>query len=178
VNFGTGSLAAGCWITSSNGYLKEHADGSPSLGVFFGTVTPPGGATAFLYLVLYRHARGCSFGEAGNRQSSTSGGFVAIVDGLAIDAAAARLGAHLNIDPEAGKLTREEYTLNEQPIDISRGRLFLADFTARPARWEQVNLELPRGLPRDIDRETVRRVAEGEVPALLQKHRAVADFFK
>ena len=31
ITFGSGSLTAGCWFTSSNGYSKDNADGSPSV---------------------------------------------------------------------------------------------------------------------------------------------------
>jgi hypothetical protein len=179
ITSGGGSLAAGCWFTSSNGYLKDNADGSPSVGVFFGTVTPPDRPTEILYLVLYKHApRKSSSRGVGNHLNTISSGHVEIIDGLTVDGVAAKLSAQLDADPRTGKLTRQEYKLNEQKIDMSRGRLFLVDLTVNPAKWQQVNVELPRGLPREIDRETVRRVAEDDVPALRKKHREVDDFFK
>jgi hypothetical protein len=172
-------LAAGCWFTSSNGYFKENADGSPRVDVFFGTVTPPGSPTEFLYLVLYKHTlRKSSFGDVGTHLNTTSNGDVDIIDGLAVDGVAAKLSARLDADPKTGKLTRQEYTFNGQKIDVSRGRLFLVDLTVSPAKWQQVNVELPLGLPEKIDRETVRRVAEDDVPALRKKHREVDEFFK
>jgi hypothetical protein len=179
VAYGGGSLAAGCWFTSANGYFKENADGSPSVGVFFGTVTPPGSPTEFLYLVLYKHAlHKSSVGGEDSHMNTTSDGHVEIVDGTSVDGVAAKLNARLDADPKTGKFTRQEYTFNEQKIDVSRGRLFLVDLTVSPAKWQQVNLELPRGLPGKIDRETVCRVAEEDLPALRKNHSEVDDFFK
>jgi serine/threonine protein kinase len=180
ITAGGGGTAAGCYFTFSNTYEKENADGSPSVGVFFGTVTPPGRPIEMLYLVLYKHApRKPSF-VAGRRGMywTGSGGPVEIVDGPMIYGDAAKLSVRLDADPSTGKLTREEYTLNEQKTEMSRGRLFLVDLTVHPAKWQQVNVELPRDLPTTgITRETIRRVAEDDVPTLRKKHSAVDDFF-
>jgi hypothetical protein len=180
ITVGGGSSAAGCYFTFSNTYEKENADGSPCVGVYFGTATPPGKPTELLYLVLYKHApRKSSFVTGRRGLHWNSGSPVEIVDGPMIYGDAAKLSVRLDADPTTGKLTRVEYTLNGQKTEMSRGRLFLVDLTVDPAKWQQVNVELPRDLPREqISGEIVRRVAEDDVPALRKKHSAVDEFFK
>jgi hypothetical protein len=181
ISIGGQGTAAGCRFTWSNQYEKENADGSPSVGVYFGTGTPPRGPTELLYLVLCKHAPLKSSFPAGRRGMhwTGSGGPVEIVDGPMVYGDAAKLSVRLDADASTGKLTWEECTLNEQKIELSRGRLFLVDLTVNPAQWQQVNVELPRDLPREeINGEIVRRVAEDDVPALRKKHSAVDDFFK
>jgi formylglycine-generating enzyme required for sulfatase activity/serine/threonine protein kinase len=181
ISIGGQGTAARCLFTWSNGYDKENADGSPSVGVYFGTVTPPGRPTELLYLVLYKHAPRKSPFVAGARGMQGSGsGSVEIIDGPMIYGDAAKLMVRLDADPSTGKLTRVEYyTINGQKTEMSRGRLFLIDLTVDPAKWEQVNVELPRDLATTgITSETIRRVAEDEVPALREKYSAVDDFFK
>src|SRR5262249_41355297 len=97
---------AGWAFTSSNGYYK---DGAPGVAVFFGTFQPPGMSTEILYLVLAKHARKSSNTGVGNHLHSDSDGHVEIVDGLAVDGAAAKLGAWLEADRSTGKLKREEF---------------------------------------------------------------------
>ena len=175
---GSGSQAADCSITSYNLYMKENTERSPAIGVFFGTYTTPGKPTAFLYLVMFKHARKFLFGDVGNCRNTTSEGHAEIVDGISVDGVTARLSGRFDIDSKSGRFTGEQYTFNERNIEITRGRLFLVDLTANPAKWKQLDVELPANLPNEMDRETVRRVAEEDAPALRRKFQAVDDFLK
>jgi len=163
------------WFSGGN----RHRDGK-GLDIFYGYMTPPGGQPQLLYVALFKvPAKYSSSGSpAGGSRTSGSGSDVSIIDGQTFDGKEIKVQVALAIDTAAGKVTSEELQVNGEPVDVSKGRLLLLDFTGDKATWKQADANLSKAFAGiDITNDATAMGTKG-IEQLRDSTPAVDEFFE
>ena len=174
-NFGSGG--GGCWFQTGGLYLKKD-----SPGVLFGMAKEPGGDRQLKYLVVFKHrATARTSVDSPARMSDGQKGKlwqVTMTDGVRLDGKKIELTLELEVDPVNKVVVHEEMTFAGQKIDLSKGRLFLADLRAEPVTWKQVQVALPANPPDPTQTKDVEQLAKRVLTELPKNSEEVRDFVK
>ncbi|MCA8992224.1 MAG: protein kinase [Planctomycetaceae bacterium] len=153
VTGGAGIDGEGWYFSAGNSYLKQDEP-----GVMFGMYEDPSGKRGFTYIVLVRH-NGTDLSQASGVADAGvqfDGRTATLRDGFYIDGKGIKLDLDVHVSRAQFKST--ELKVDGKARDASRGKLFLLDVTSNRAVWNQIDVELPSGLPapeslvRDTDR--------------------------
>lgn len=128
-------------ITGGFFYLKQDKP-----GVMYSLAESPEGKRVLNYVVLIRHnvedgvqAR-ASGGKLTNYLTHASVGDNITIDGKSID-------LQFDMWMDNRHITSETFTLNGQAVDLSKGKLFLVDWTDKGEEWTQLDATFPMVLP-------------------------------
>jgi hypothetical protein len=72
----------------------------------------------------------------------------------------------------------ETLSVNGKAVDIGKGRVFVADLTAGPVKWEQKKLKLPAEVPDTADKKDAEALANKVLASLGKQDKAVAALLK
>lgn len=172
---GAGASADG--FAASGGNLLAQG-GKP--GVMFGTVTPPKGTTRLSYVILFKlppAKSGFNIQSANDAKGLSAGGAdieaAHTIHGNRIEA---RSVFELKADRSA--IEKETLSVGGQAADPMAGRLFLIDFTAASATYEQKDITLPDAAPTLTSEADVERFAESLIKSLREKNPEIARWLK
>jgi hypothetical protein len=145
---------------SRNDALELHAgglvvrEGLP--GSAFGTVRVGKGKRQLSYFAVLKHRLGTE-GKSDAKET------VMLEDAegeskqtLTIDGKTLQVDYRVTLDRATKKLSRETLTINDKPVDIGKGRVFLVDLTTTPPTWKQ----LPATLPSEVAESTSKKAAD------------------
>ncbi len=162
-------------ISSPNLFIRE---GAP--GVVFGTYGVPNMPDALSYFVLFKRPPG-SLAQPGFAPRISARDEA---DGLSasfnLDIGGARLSiAHrIALNESRNGIAKETLSIEGKALDVSAGRFFYVDLTAKPFRIEQKNIPLPNLTANLEHPEEAERFAEEAFRAIEAKSPDVARMAK
>jgi hypothetical protein len=180
----TGSVAAGCGSNhtpgkatlaggraASDGFAISGPclliqDGSP--GVAFGTYALPNAHDALGYFVMFKYPHG-SLAESGfaprSSARSDANGLSASLD-LDLHGRRFSIAHRITLNDARSVIADETLVIQDKAVDLSAGRFFYVDLTAKPLRIEQASIALPMVTANVQHAEEVERVVEEAIRAL------------
>jgi hypothetical protein len=151
-------------------------------GAFFRMVLLPGKKPQFAYLMLFKRDIAVS-GFNGESQAEMETVWERRVLDLG-NRKLLKLFHELKLDRSKGATRSEVFTIDEVPVDLARGRLFLVDLAQPKQPWRQLALDLPDApdpwaKERDTDAAlAVRAVLEPALSDLAAKSADVKGFLE
>jgi hypothetical protein len=177
-----GSVWAGNGLWSQTGGTVMDQGKPP---VRFGMAKPEAGPRRFTFFLIF-HPR-----LEGTPDSAPSAAIapkmdnpdqpsrkVHLTDRLSLSGNKLDLALDLETDAEGKAIVSEKLTLNRQPVDPAKGRVFLVDLTAKPATWKQIDAKLPDDPPETVGAPAVRELVERTLDDLGKQSEAVREFLR
>lgn len=133
------------------------------------------------YLIVFKHKAtdGSQVNHSAQTESSDGGSFHSKLEqSLEMHGQKLLLNKAFEIDTATGMVKSEEATINGQKVDLSKGRLFLVDFTGDKLTWKQVNGKLPTKVGSLGDLDGVRKLAKQVREEMPKESTDVQEFLK
>lgn len=148
-------------------------EGEP--GAAFGNVRVGEADRQWAYFVVFKHGMGCDgrleWAEETAADATTGRG----KQMLAIDGRTLHLDYRVEV---AAKGLKETIRLNDRPVDLARGRVFLVDLTVHPPTWEQRQLALPDTVSRAATRKEAVETVQQVFASFRRKDRKMTTFLE
>ena len=127
--------------------LEVHAGGlvarEGEAGSTFGLIQAGKARRQVSYFVVFKHRLSAGTPLESSEETAVEGDAGTSKQSLTSDGKALQIDYQVQLDAASKKVSRESLTVNSKAVDLSRGRLLLADLTTSPVRWEQRKVDLP-----------------------------------
>lgn len=150
-------------------------------GVVFATDKGPSTSRQLSYVVFVRHPE--LVPGAGLSESKANGtikeGYVGFMQtGLSMAGSELDLVLTTKADQISQKFKAENFKINGQETDLSKGKVFMADFKAKPLTVKQIDVPLSIELPETIEMKDIEGLADRLVKDARNSSPDVRSFLK
>jgi hypothetical protein len=171
---GTSGSKSGDFEVRAGGLVVR--EGAP--GSAFGTVRKGGKKQELSYFVVFKHRLALAGKTDCSEETNADDREATTTQTIALDDKKLVIAYKITYDSKTKKVLSETLSVNGKAVDIARGRVFVADLTAGPVKWEQKKLKLPADVPDTADKKDAEALANKVLASLGKQDKAVAALLK
>jgi hypothetical protein len=130
------------------------------------------------YFILFKHRPAAAMPLESAEEATVEGDTGSSKQVLTVDGRSLQIDYQAQLDAASKKVSRESLVVNKKSVDLTRGRLLLADLTVSPPRWEQRKVDLPAELGEATSRKGAEELVRKVLAGAARKDRRVKEYLE